>query len=241
MIEVLTGVAVALLVSMTTYASKLQRGETFDPRKLLRTVAIGLVGGIGAAITGAEITAENWDAYIAANTGVVALVDQIIKIAGRWLGPIFGPKNGKPKVGLPIIILCLFLPLATIGCSTTGGHTGTQTEQTVLDTAKTFIMQGKRAEGIYTAIVKAYSVAYKAYKDTPSVDNQKTVKRMQKLHGRAFILYEDFRAFHSTLIYLVGTYEGRPEDDQALGTANGQIENILLDLLFLAATINKGG
>lgn len=239
MIEAVVGVAIAILLNLTVYASKFQKGEAFDPLKLLRTVLVGLVGGIGAAITGAEITAENWQAYMAANGFAVTIADQIVKMVGRFLK---GRDDGKPKVGFPIIVLCLFLPLAAIGCSTMGGSgTGTQTEQAALSVAKTFIKQGQRAQDLYTIITDAYGVAYRAYKDTPSVENQMAVKKMQKLHGRAFTLYEDFRHFHTTLIYLVETYEGKPEDDQTIGTANGQIEDVLLELIVLAATINEGG
>lgn len=237
MIEVLIGLAVAVSISLTTYAGKRQKGQAFDPYKLLRTVLIGLVGGIGAAITGAEITAENWEAYIAANGFAVTIADQIVKMVMR----LFEGKKDGPTMGVPTIILCLFLPLSTIGCSTTGSHTGgVQQEQTVLDQAKTFIKQGKKAEKIYVAVTKAYSVAYRAFKDNPSADNRKAVEKMQKLHRKVFGLYEDFRQYHTTLIYLVETYDGAAEDDQTMGTTNRQIEDVLLDLLFLAATI-KGG
>lgn len=72
-------IIMALVISLGTFVTKLQKGEPFDVVKLLRTLAIGVVLGALAAYSGITITPENWEAYLLANAGAIALADQFIK------------------------------------------------------------------------------------------------------------------------------------------------------------------
>ena len=84
--EILTALGSATVLSLLTYFTKWQKGEVFDILKLLRTLLIGLALGIVAKLGGAELTAENWETYLAANAGIIAVIDQIIKAVGRMRG-----------------------------------------------------------------------------------------------------------------------------------------------------------
>ena len=86
MIQIAISAGIAMLVSLVTMLTKLQKGEKFSIDKLIRTIVIGLVLGGMAAYSGIEITSENWEAYLTANAGIVAVLDQIVKLISR---PIF--------------------------------------------------------------------------------------------------------------------------------------------------------
>lgn len=89
--ETLIGIGVsagaAVLLSLTFFVAKLQKGEAFQPYKLIRTVVVGLVLGGLAQWKGVTLTVENWDAYIAANAGIIAAVDKLVTIVYRVLVP----------------------------------------------------------------------------------------------------------------------------------------------------------
>lgn len=81
--QVVISILVAVFVSLTTYAGKVQNGEEFDWYKIIRTGVIGLALGGYAAYSGYQITGENWEGYLAANAGFVAVLDQILKAVYR--------------------------------------------------------------------------------------------------------------------------------------------------------------
>lgn len=83
MLEILTTVGTAICLSLTTYINKMNKGEKFSFKKALRTFGIGVALGISSYISGTEITAENWPQYMAANAGIIAMADQVIKYLGH--------------------------------------------------------------------------------------------------------------------------------------------------------------
>lgn len=85
-VQILISIIMALLISLATFMGKVQKGEKFDFAKLLRTALIGLALGAVAAFSGAQITMENWEMYMAANAGAVAVADQGVKAALRLIG-----------------------------------------------------------------------------------------------------------------------------------------------------------
>lgn len=83
--EIAIGFGMAIMISLTTYVGKLQKGESFQPYKLARTIAVGLVLGGVAYWKGFTITTENWEAYLAANAGIIGAVDQGVKVVYRLI------------------------------------------------------------------------------------------------------------------------------------------------------------
>lgn len=83
MIEIPVAIGTALGLSYTTYINKMTKGERFSLKKTIRTFGIGVALGVASYLSGAEITAENWAQYLAANAGIIAMVDQVIKYLGR--------------------------------------------------------------------------------------------------------------------------------------------------------------
>jgi len=81
------GAGVGLLLALTTFATKVRKGEPFAILKLVRTVVIGSVLGGIAGYSEIPITAENWPDYLAANAGVVAFMDQAIKFVVNKISP----------------------------------------------------------------------------------------------------------------------------------------------------------
>ena len=84
--EIMGALGSALVLSLLTYGTKWQKGEPFDVVKLIRTLIIGAVLGIIAKLSGAELTADNWTAYELGNAGIIALIDQLVKLIGRLIG-----------------------------------------------------------------------------------------------------------------------------------------------------------
>lgn len=81
--EILLSGGMAILLSFTTFLSKAQKGEGFDAYKALRTLIIGAVIGGIAWQQGITITPENWEPYLTANIGVIAMIDQGFKFIWR--------------------------------------------------------------------------------------------------------------------------------------------------------------
>lgn len=81
--NIASSVGVAVTVSLSTYVSKGMKGESFSPKKMLRTVLIGGIAGVVNSISGYNITPENYQTYITANAGVVSVADQLIKAGFR--------------------------------------------------------------------------------------------------------------------------------------------------------------
>ena len=82
---VVYSIIMALIISLGTFVTKLQKGEPFDAAKLLRTVIIGAVLGGAAWYGGAVITPENWEAYLLANAGAIAVADQAVKFISNLI------------------------------------------------------------------------------------------------------------------------------------------------------------
>ena len=59
------------------FLSKSQKGEVFEFWKLAKTAFIGSVVGIVMHFTGQVITSENYQVYITANAGIIAMIDKI--------------------------------------------------------------------------------------------------------------------------------------------------------------------
>jgi len=78
-------IIMALIISLGTFVTKLQKGEVFDVTKLLRTVVIGVVLGGLAWYSGFALTAENWETYLIANAGAVSIVDQVVKFISNLI------------------------------------------------------------------------------------------------------------------------------------------------------------
>lgn len=81
--QILLSVAMAVGLSFVTLLSKVQKGEGFDIYKAGRTFIVGLVIGFISWQQDIQMTNENWDAYLAANMGVIAVADQGFKFIWR--------------------------------------------------------------------------------------------------------------------------------------------------------------
>lgn len=92
MVQVLFSVAVALCYGMGQYLSKLRKGgESFRLPKMVRTLVVGAVVGVAAALGGVEITEESWKLLAVANAGAVMSVEIVLKPVLRLIGYEFSP------------------------------------------------------------------------------------------------------------------------------------------------------
>ena len=87
--EILIGLGIAITIAVTIFLGKLQKGEEFQPYKLARTVAVGIALGLVAYFKGYTITAENYEAYLLANAGLIGGIDVVVKIAYRFVAGLF--------------------------------------------------------------------------------------------------------------------------------------------------------
>lgn len=78
-------VGVAVVIALSTFVTKFQKGEAFQPRKLIRTLLVGVVIGIIAHLKGVTITADNYEAYLLANAGIIGVADQAVKFFYRLI------------------------------------------------------------------------------------------------------------------------------------------------------------
>lgn len=83
--EVVISIVMAILISFYTYLSKLQKGQAFEPQKMLRTAITGLVLGVVAFFSGFKITPENWEAYVLSNGMIIGIIDQALKVGWRGI------------------------------------------------------------------------------------------------------------------------------------------------------------
>lgn len=91
--EILASIGAGLIISLSNYISKSAKGESFDILKFIRTFALGAIVGGVAKSQGIEITAENYQTYVAANGGIVAVTDQVVKLGGRLYQNYKKPKG----------------------------------------------------------------------------------------------------------------------------------------------------
>ena len=82
--SMLNGLGIGLLIYFSK-ASKTDTDTIFNPDKLLRIVVLSLVISLSALYAGYELTAMNWQNYIAANTGLVVVADQLTKMIWRLI------------------------------------------------------------------------------------------------------------------------------------------------------------
>ena len=59
------------------FLSKSQKGEAFEFLKLARTAFIGAVVGVVMHFTGQTVTADNYQVYVMANAGIIAMIDKV--------------------------------------------------------------------------------------------------------------------------------------------------------------------
>ena len=97
---VLSQVLTAIILSLITASAKMQKGEVFALDKLLRTVIIGVVLGVGATILGFEINSGNFQEVLATQTTMIAITDQLAKIIWRL--------TKKIKRWFPLLLALLF-------------------------------------------------------------------------------------------------------------------------------------
>lgn len=91
--QLITSIITAIAVAFTIFMGKALKepdkkgiGERFSWVKMLRTLVIGVVFGSLAHFQGIQITAENWEAYVAANGGAIMITDMLVKML--WRGVI---------------------------------------------------------------------------------------------------------------------------------------------------------
>jgi hypothetical protein len=78
MIEsLISSVGAAIGYTVIAYSSKVQNGESWQWRKALRTLVIGIVVGLVAYSQGISVTTANWETMLAANAGVIAVIDKV--------------------------------------------------------------------------------------------------------------------------------------------------------------------
>lgn len=83
--EILISLGTAVVIALMIFAGKWQKGEKFEPFKLARTVAVGIALGLVAYFTDFTITAENYEAYLLANAGLIGGLDVVVKVAYRFV------------------------------------------------------------------------------------------------------------------------------------------------------------
>ena len=73
---VLMSMVAAALYAGTAYASKNRKGESFSFKSMGETVVVAAVVGVIMHFKGIEISSENFEGYMAANAGLVAVLDK---------------------------------------------------------------------------------------------------------------------------------------------------------------------
>ena len=73
MMSIISGAGFGIMAFM----SKAQKGEAFELLKLARTAFIGGVVGVVMHFTGQTVTADNYQIYITANAGIIAMIDKV--------------------------------------------------------------------------------------------------------------------------------------------------------------------
>lgn len=83
--EIIISVGSALVYSFSFYVKKFSstEGEPFKPYKLLSTLIVGLVIGVGLFLSGDQIGRLTFMEIIAANIGAIAVVESILKALYR--------------------------------------------------------------------------------------------------------------------------------------------------------------
>jgi hypothetical protein len=106
-------------IGLMAYFSKAQKGEAFEPLKLAKTGFIGAVVGLIMYLSGQEMDASNYQAYIAANAGVIYALDKLWSFLRNAFKARF---SGIPPVVGTMLVCIVFL---SSGCAGIGGNTVT--------------------------------------------------------------------------------------------------------------------
>lgn len=86
-VEALVGAAAAAIYAALWYLRKRENnGEDFNRIKFASTVLVGAVVGLIFGLSGMDVTQETILAAMAANAGVVALVEPVLKMLFHRLG-----------------------------------------------------------------------------------------------------------------------------------------------------------
>lgn len=108
--ELLTNVLISALngagIGLMIYLAKNSRpdGEMFEPLKLARTLFVSAIVALAAKWMGYDLTSQNWLEYIAANSGVIMLGDQLFKMLWNYIKRI-DLRNWVPFIALGISYL----------------------------------------------------------------------------------------------------------------------------------------
>lgn len=79
--QVVLSVLAAIVYSLAVYFKNLSAsGEKFDESKFIRTIIVGAVVGIASKAAGVEVTQENIVELSASYAGVVAVVENVLKL-----------------------------------------------------------------------------------------------------------------------------------------------------------------
>lgn len=80
-----------LIYASVFYAKKyLQNGEAFIPEKFAATAIIGALVGVAFTLSGMPISQEGIEVQIVAYTGLIAIVESILKILVLKFAPAIG-------------------------------------------------------------------------------------------------------------------------------------------------------
>lgn len=83
-LSILQAAVAAAIYSISVYMKRRKQGDTFDPYKFFATVIVGIVVGIAIFLsTDRTLDAETLAGQIAAYTGMVVLVENILKYLMR--------------------------------------------------------------------------------------------------------------------------------------------------------------
>ena len=104
------------VIGLMAYFSKAQKGEAFEPLKLAKTGFIGAVVGLIMYLSGQKMDDSNYQAYIAANAGVIYMIDKL----WSFLRNAFKARIGK---AVPHLIVVFMILLISSGCASLGGNT----------------------------------------------------------------------------------------------------------------------
>lgn len=127
--NVLTNIGLSIGYSFVNYLSKAKNGEAFSGRKLTRTGAVATVIGVAAAVSGFELTADNWQAFAASNAGLIAYTDKALIVA---------LKSEMLKRLLPLLLIVFSLSSCA---SIQDGKVNIEGVKADLETAKSVIVE----------------------------------------------------------------------------------------------------
>lgn len=94
---VVTAAVSAILYSLLFYAKKVPKDEKtpFDPFKLLATIVVGIGVGLTFKFGGIPLNNVTLTEQLAAFTGIIALVEAVLKGLVRQFFPSVVPENGN--------------------------------------------------------------------------------------------------------------------------------------------------